>query len=64
MKKIKDFWKEFWKNFRLKYHSCDKHSKVTDSFSTSFSSDDGTSVGVSSRTMFRCEICGKRFDVD
>ena len=65
MKKIKEIWKEFWKNFILKHHSCyGKNSIMIDSFSTSCSSTDDRSIGISSRTMFRCKICGKIMDVD
>jgi len=60
MKKIK----EFWKNFKLNHHSCDRNSKLIDSFSTSFTSTDDTTFGVSVSTTYKCEICGKISHVD
>lgn len=54
--------KLFFKNFKLNHHSCAKHAKMIDSFGTSSSSTDGLSVGYSSVSVYKCEICGKKWD--
>jgi hypothetical protein len=60
--KIKETIKESWKKFRLNHHYCERNLKLVDSFTSSV--DTPTSSGSWQTSIYRCTICGKRFDVD
>lgn len=60
--KIKEALKEFWKKFRLNHHSCNRNAELVDSFTSSVGTP--TSGGVWQTSVYKCKICGKRFDVD
>ena len=54
--------KNWWKNYRLNHHSCEDNYKIIDSYTTSA----GTSTANCKWQVViaKCEICGKRFDID
>ena len=60
--KIKEAIKEFWKNFRLSHHYCENNAELMDSFTSSVGSP--TSGGTWQTNVYKCKICGKRWDVD
>lgn len=50
------------KNLKLKYHTCWRHSTCIDSYTNS--AGNNTSHATWTTTKYKCNICGKIWDVD
>lgn len=58
MKKLR----EIYHNYRLNNHTCEKNLKVIERYRVGFASNGCTAE--TTVAMCKCEICGKRVDID
>ena len=56
------YFKNLWENYRLNHHNCENNYKIIDSYTTSASTK--TDSAKWQVVVVKCNICGKRFDID
>jgi len=49
--------KTFWRNFRFNHHNCNNNAEMIDNFQY------GNESYVSQMTVYKCKICGKKWDI-
>jgi hypothetical protein len=57
-----EYFKKMWKNYRLNNHKCEDNYDIIDSYTTSSTNSKSTCQW--QVVIAKCNICGKRFDID